>query len=232
MKPENQISDKQQEANHRNAQYSTGPRGEEGKNKASRNSLRHGFTGKVNLLTAENREAHDKFCNGLIESLTPETPMERQFAHSIAEDSWRINGLRAAENNILAEAAAPSRSEVEAALSTAHAYLENAKELQLFSLYEQRINRAIYKNLAELKALQAERTAQRNHAMEEVKLLAQLSLASGAVSDSSAEIVANGFVFSTVEINLAIDRDNRLKQARDLNSNPPAAPKRLLTRAA
>jgi len=220
MKPENQISDKQLEANRRNAKHSTGPRGEEGKVKASHNSVRHGFTGKINLLTPENREAHDKFCSELIDSLLPETPMEKQFAHSIAEDSWRINGLRAAENNILAEAAAFSHNEVEVALNTAQAYLVNAKELQLFSLYEQRINRAIHKNLAQLQSLQAERKSQRATALEDVKLLAQLSLASGAAYNSPADTLPNGFVFSTTEINRAIDRDNRLKQARDLNSSP------------
>jgi len=232
MKTENPISDKQLDANRRNAQNSTGPRGEAGKKIASHNSLRHGFTGKVNLLTPENREAHEKFCNELIECLKPETPMEQQFAHSIAEDSWRLNGLRAAENNILAEAAAYSRTEIEEAVNTAHAFIDHAKELQLFSLYEQRINRAIHKNLTELKALQSERKAERSNALEEAKLMTQLSLAKGAAASSEADPVVNGFVFSTAEINAAIDRDNRLKQARDLNSNPPAAPRRHLTKAA
>ena len=59
-----------------------------------------------NILTPENRAAHDKFCDEPIAGLNSETPLERQFAHSIAEDNWRLNGLRAAETNVLAEAAA------------------------------------------------------------------------------------------------------------------------------
>jgi hypothetical protein len=242
MTPQTQISEAKLEANRRNAKHSRGPRTEQGKRISSHNSLRHGFTGRVNILTPENREAHDKFCTELIESLNPETPLEHQFAHSIAEDSWRLNGLRAAETNILAEAAAGSRNETEAAICTARAYVKNAKELQLMSLYEQRINRAIHKNLSQFQALEAERRARRQQALDEAKLLAQLDLltaataqgtsAEGARKAAPASAQVGGFVFSTAEINLAIDRDNRLQQARDLNSNHPATPKRQLSRAA
>lgn len=194
MKTENPISERQLEANRRNAQDSTGPRGEEGKQMSSPNSLRHGFTGKVNLRTPENREAHDKFCDEPIESLNSETPMERQFAHSIAEDSWGLNGLRAAENNTLADAAGMSQNEAGEGL--------------------------------ELKSLQAERKAQRDQALEEVKLLTRHSVAAGSAYNPASDPNPNGFVFSSVEVNRAIDRDNRLKQARDLT------PERHLTRAA
>ena len=83
------ISEKQLEANRRNAQHSTGPKTDEGKQHSSRNNLRHGLTGQISLLPTEDREAHGAFCNELSDSLKPETPMERQFAQSVAEDSWR-----------------------------------------------------------------------------------------------------------------------------------------------
>ncbi|HWE52742.1 MAG TPA: hypothetical protein VG273_23315 [Bryobacteraceae bacterium] len=232
MKTENPLSGKQLEANRRNAQHSTGPLTESGKKISSHNSRRHGFTGRVNLLTPENRQAHDEFCSNLIDSLNPETPMERQFAHSIAEDSWRLNGLRAAENNLLAECAAFSHNEIKEALQTAHAYQKHAGDLQLFSLYEQRINRAIHRNLTALKALQFERKAERGKALEEAKLLTQLSLTTGAACNSEAATTVNGFVFSTAEINTAIDRDNRLNEARDLAGHPPATANGRLTKAA
>ena len=71
------ISEKQLEANRRNAQQSTGPKTTEGKAQSSRNNLRHGLTGQISLLPTEDREAHDAFCTELIDSLHPETPMER-----------------------------------------------------------------------------------------------------------------------------------------------------------
>jgi hypothetical protein len=59
------------------------------------NALRHGLTGQVNLMPDEDREAHDKFCAAIVESLAPEGALEIQFAQSIAEDNWRMNRGRA-----------------------------------------------------------------------------------------------------------------------------------------
>jgi hypothetical protein len=66
------VSAKQLAANRRNAQKSTGPKTPN----SSRNNLRHGLTGLLSLLPTEDREAHDAFCNELIDSFSPETPME------------------------------------------------------------------------------------------------------------------------------------------------------------
>src|SRR5580658_5590675 len=96
------VSEKQLAANRRNAEKSTGPRTAEGKSNSSRNNLRHGLTGHISLLPTEDREAHDAFCNELIDSFNPETPMESQLAQSIAEDSWRLNRARAIETNMFA----------------------------------------------------------------------------------------------------------------------------------
>jgi len=208
------LSEKQLAANRQNAKASTGPKGKEGKHKVSHNALRHGLTGQLMILTPEEREARDLFCKDLIESLNPETAIERQLAHSVAEDHWRINRLRAAENNILAKAAAGAQSEIEAALDTADAFLREAQRLQLLSLYEQRINRSIAKNHQQLRDLQAERDARRTAALEEAKLLAKLSLSKGAAYNSASDSLPNGFVFSSSEIAHAIDRDNRLSEAK------------------
>ncbi len=52
--------------------------------------------------------------------------------------------------------------------------------------------------------------------MEEAKLLAQASLANGVAYIPAQD----GFVFSNGEINRAIDRDNRLKAAKEAESKP------------
>lgn len=89
------ISEKQLEANRRNAERSTGPRTDEGKARSSRNNLRHGLTGQVTVLPSEDREAHDAFCNRLIAGFNPETPIEEQLTQCIAEDAWRLNRVAA-----------------------------------------------------------------------------------------------------------------------------------------
>jgi hypothetical protein len=208
------ISDKQLEANRRNAQHSTGPKTTEGKSNSSRNNLRHGLTGQINILPTEDREAHDAFCNELSDSLKPETPMEHQLAQSVAEDSWRLNRARAIENNMFALGHEGERREIHLALADARTFQNQASQFQLLTIYEQRINRNLQRNLKQLHELQAERKAQREQALEEARLLAQLNLSQGLPYDPAADLGANGFVFSNAEINLAIDRSNRLTEAR------------------
>jgi hypothetical protein len=232
------ISEKQLEANRRNAQHSTGPKTIEGKAQSSRNNLRHGLTGQISLLPTEDREAHDAFCNELIDSFNPETPLERQLAQSVAEDSWRLNRACAIENNMFALGHAGERRELQIALADARCFQEQAGQFNLLTIYEQRINRNLQRNLKLLRELQAERVEQRRQQFEEAQLLAQLSLSKGLPYDPSefragasplCGLNKNGFVFSSAEINLAIDRNNRLKAAREaalaagkLPAHPPS----------
>ncbi len=224
------VSEKQLEANRRNAEKSTGPRTAEGKSNSSRNNLRHGLTGHISLLPTEDREAHDAFCNELIDSFNPETPMERQLAQSIAEDSWRLNRARAIENNMFALGRDHQHREAQIALADAATFQTQAAAFNLLSIYEQRINRNLQRNMKLLRELQTERKAQHDQAMEEAKLLAQLNLMNGLPYEPER----NGFVFSPTEINRAIDRDNRLKAAKLAATSPqkPCQPQLPIARAA
>lgn len=208
------VSEKQLEANRRNAQRSTGPKTAEGKERSSLNNLRHGLTGQITVLPEEDREAHDAFCNRLIAGFQPETPIEEQLAHFVAEDAWRLNRVAAIENNIFALGRSRHHGELRHALDDAQSFLDHARELNLLSLYEQRIHRNMQRNLNQLRELQKERAAQRSNRMEEAKLLSQQSLANGIPFDP----IQNGFEFSIAEINGAIDRDNRLNEARQASA--------------
>jgi hypothetical protein len=237
------VSEKQVEANRRNAQKSTGPKTAEGKSNSSRNNLRHGLTGQISLLPAEDREAHDAFCNELIDSFNPETPMERQLAQSIAEDNWRLNRARALENNMFALAHGHERRELQIALADAETFLTQANAFNLLSIYEQRINRGMQRNMKLLRELQAERKAQHDQAMEEAKLLAQVDLMNGLAYEPGfgrtgasplCDLNINGFEFAPAEINRAIDRDNRLAAAKRamLTVQKPSEPQFPIARAA
>jgi hypothetical protein len=214
------ISEKQLEANRRNAQRSTGPKTPEGKAHSSRNNLRHGLTGQITVLPNEDREVHDAFCNELIESFKPETPMERDLAQSIAEDSWRLNRICAIETNMFALGHRDQRSEIQIALADARTFQERAAQFNLLSTYEQRINRNRQRNLKLLQELQAQRKAEHEETLEEAKLLAQESL----VRSAAYEPWRDGFEFSNAEINRAIDRDNRLKAAKRAEFEAPQTP--------
>jgi hypothetical protein len=210
------ISDQQLEANRSNALLSTGPKTEEGRKRSRTNALRHGLTGQVTTMNEEDRAAHDKFSEALIQNLAPEGAMETQLAQRIATDSWRLNRASAIEDNLFAlglqENAGklcPDDEEIDDALTTARVFTAESKQLQLLTLYEQRLNRAVEKNLALLQSLQAGRKAQREIAMKEAANLLRLCEMKGLEYQPAKD----GFVFSTDEIHDAIDRQQRLTRA-------------------
>ena len=244
------VSERRIEANRRNAQRSTGPRTEAGRARSSINALRHGITGQVSIMTTEDRAAHDKFVQELIDRLRPEDPLELQFASVIAEDFWRLQRIRSVENDMLAlgnfSAAAEidvDHPEIHTSLTRARTFLDHSKDFERLTLYEQRINRAIEKNRKQLDELQAERKRLRQEALEQACLLSQAPVAPALApeneerpageehsdgpthqqdSDPPAAIVQNGFVFSSEEIERAIDRRSRLIQAAMMQTRADA----------
>ncbi len=175
------------------------------------NALRHGLTGQVTTMTEEDRAAHDNFSEALIQSLAPEGAMETQLAQRIATDSWRLNRASAIEENLFALGLhlCPDAEQIDDALTTARVFTMESKQLQLLTLYEQRLNRAVQKNLAILQSLQTARKAQRETEMKEAAVLLQLSEMRGLEYQPAKD----GFVFSTAEIHYAIDRQQRLARA-------------------
>jgi hypothetical protein len=127
------------------------------------------------------------------------------------------------------------RRELQIALADARTFQAQANQFQLLTIYEQRINRNLQRNLKQLHELQAQRKAQREQAFEEAQLLAQLNLITGIPNDPAAGCEQNGFVFSNAEINRAIDRNNRLREARELQKEAgitQSRPKPFAARAA
>lgn len=170
------ISQQQLEANRQNAQLSTGPKTEEGKRRCAQNAVRHGLTGQVSAMTEEDRAAHDEFCSAMLKDLAPEGAIETQFAQRVATDSWRLNRISAIEDNIFAlgfevhgKEIDTEHPEIHAALTAARTFEAAAKQLQLLSLYEQRLTRSVHKNLAALQDLQTKRKAERLTALEEAR---------------------------------------------------------------
>jgi hypothetical protein len=159
------ISEKQLEANRRNALRSSGPTSAEGRKRVSLNNLRHGLTGQTTVLSPEDRVAHNDFCAKLLGCLQPANALELQVAQSIAEDHWRLNRVFAIESNIFAladfESPAPIEDfEIHTALNSARVFLADAKQFALLSIYEQRIHRNLQKSIVQLDDLQTARKQQ------------------------------------------------------------------------
>ena len=214
------MTDLQLEANRANAQKSTGPKTEEGKQRSRLNATRHGLTGQVSIMTDEERAAHIAFTGPILKRLAPKGPVETQYAQLIAQDHWRLNRLASIEESILAlgEGHPATRHEgagnpqTDTALTQANVFLRESKQMQLLTLYGTRIQRNIERNQKQLDALQAKRAAELAQALEEAELLAELAAHEKRTFDP-AEF---GFVFSLEEIEGRIRKRNLLERAREL----------------
>ena len=158
----------QLEANRGNAQHSTGPKSEPGKRRSSLNATRHGLTGRTVVLPGEDMVVYQAFAKEIVNSLHPETPLERQFAQTVADTQWRLNRARTIEDGMLAWGNfepegnfTADRPEIHAALTAARVFRERHQAFANLALYEQRLQRAQKEALRQLRELQAERKATR-----------------------------------------------------------------------
>jgi hypothetical protein len=94
-------SPEQYAANRLNAEKSHGPTSPEGRTRSSINALRHGLTSRVVVLPSEDMAAYRAFSKEIVDSLDAQTPVERQFAQTVADNQWRINRIRSIEDGML-----------------------------------------------------------------------------------------------------------------------------------
>src|ERR1700749_1735886 len=148
--------------------HSTGPRTQEGKTRSALNALRHGLTGRTIVMPYEDMDQYHIFCRRLFQTLAPEAPLEEQYAQTFCDTKWRLNRARSLEDAMLALGHSDEAGEIEtenpqvnAVLTAARVFRDDNKSFLNLSLYEQRLQRTLEKSLRDLKALQAERKAQR-----------------------------------------------------------------------
>jgi hypothetical protein len=202
---------------------------EAGKRPSRLNAYKHGLTGQIHLFTPEEQEAFEKHCQPIVEALAPVGALEQGLAQAIAEDKWRLNRARALESGIFALGQMADESDpdllqndqreidqpgMSQALSQAKTWLADGKDIQLLSLYQQRIQRSSERNMAELRTLRAERKAACDQAVEEAVLLSQLAKSKGEAYNPAADFPSPDFVFSTAEFETMIGRKQRLDEAQ------------------
>ena len=201
----------------------TGPRTPEGKRACGLNAYRHGLTGRLNIVTPEEQRAYDLHSEITLEALAPANRYERSLAQSIADDRWRLIRARSIEDGIFAlgmqdhggdNTGAP---QVDDAFSQARTWLADARNLQLLTIYEQRIQRSVDKNLAHLEAIQTKRQEVAKEDMRQAKLICQLAQAEGKPYQPEAYFTAapppRESVFSTPEVARALGREILLADA-------------------
>ena len=83
------TSEKQQEANKRNALMSTGPKKEEGKAISSKNALKHGLLSQQVLFEDDDKEIFDSLCNQINKELVPVGVIETLLVDIITANMWK-----------------------------------------------------------------------------------------------------------------------------------------------
>jgi hypothetical protein len=216
------TSQKQIDANRANARKSTGARTEAGKAITRLNAVRDNITGQITTLSPEDRPIFENLKAEHVADLEPKTVSELKLAHAIAWDTWRLDHLRAVEMNMYALGAGDPATDVDCgdnpelhtAMTGALTFANEARTFALMSLYEQRMNRGIHKNLATLRDLQAERKQNYQRDRKEEVILARYSDISGLTYQAPATPTPNGSVFSNSEIFAAANRLTTLKVAK------------------
>jgi len=95
------ATDKQIEANRRNAKKSTGPRTEEGKAKSAQNARKHGLTSRRMVLADEDAAEFEQLWRNVHRELNPETQLEVLIVNRIAAVQWRLARVPALEAELM-----------------------------------------------------------------------------------------------------------------------------------
>jgi hypothetical protein len=201
-------------ANRRNAALSTGPVTPEGKRRASLNALRHGLTGQTVVLPQDDLAAYQKHCAEFHTELKPQGLLETKAVQTIADTYWRLDRIRAMENNLFAlaiEEQDPLSSDpiISSALAQAKSLDTRADLLARLSLYEQRLNRTLAQAQAQLKQLQQERAQAETRSLESAAKIRNLKEALN--EDWQPE--ENGFEFSSTQLDTWMRRRQLVEEA-------------------
>jgi hypothetical protein len=148
-------SQKQIDANRRNALKSTGPKSEEGKARSSMNALRHGLTAEQAVLPHENGDDYEKLREGMLESYAPADSAELAIVEELANAYWRLQRLHRVETQYWDHAGG---SYTRGDQGIAEALLQTPdRQMRNFFRYYAQVERSYYKALAAANQMKRER---------------------------------------------------------------------------
>jgi hypothetical protein len=194
-------------------------RTQEGRARSAMNALRHGLTARVVVLPSEDMDAYNAFSTEIVDSLDPQTPVERQFAQTVADNQWRINRIRSIEDGMLGmghfEAAGnfddkTDNPEIHSAMTAARAFRDNSKAFVNLSIYEQRLHRSMKEALRQLRELQSERREREKTEMDDAIRLRKAETMKGLPYDPARD----NFVYASAEIEREQHLRDRLHLAK------------------
>ncbi len=144
------MSSASQTANAANAQLSTGPRTEEGKRQSSQNARTHGLTARHPVILDEDRAAFDQLRAQLHAETKPQGALQQIIFEELVHSAWNLQRVRAMEAEL--NASTPDALLTDAPLTDDGP----VAKLDRLARHHTRIERAFFRCLRELKALQTD----------------------------------------------------------------------------
>ncbi len=161
------ISPAKLAANQANAQLSSGPRTDIGKETSSKNALKTGLTGHTVLLPTDHLPAYEALIARFQKKFNPANPEETTLVQSIIDTTWRLQRISTLDFAIFAMGPVELADEfpdvdpdTRAQLIQAQTYLKYEKQLRNLHTQEARLQRLLTKETAELQRLQTDRLQQ------------------------------------------------------------------------
>jgi hypothetical protein len=147
-------------ANRQNAQLSTGPTTEEGKQRSSQNAVRHGFTGQSLVITEAEKEAYEAHVKAFYAEYSPDGQIETNLVQQLADLHWSIHQIFVQQANLtsLINAITVQLAPANDPLATANALTPHYKSLNTLGIYDQRRRRAAKAVEDRLAAIQSEKS--------------------------------------------------------------------------
>ena len=142
------TSERQIEANRRNATMSTGPRSDAGKAAVALNGIKHGLLSRQVLIKGESEADLVGFGKRLRAQLAPVGELELLLADRIVSSAWRLRRALAVEASLFDKEDTPDR---------AFSGIWALEKMTILSRYESTLERGLFKALHELQRLQAAR---------------------------------------------------------------------------
>ena len=186
---------------------------EKPRDKRAFNAYRHGLTGQVLVIAPSDEQPYKDHCHSIHQSMAPVGGLEIDLVQQIADDCWRMKRASAIESAVLVRGlnkpddALSGNEQVDVALAQGRIWKEQKKDLNLLTLYENRIQRRIEKNIALVRLLQQDRKAALQQIVEEAAIL-------GETYDFPPESLPPNFVYSLPQIHRLAAHHRRLEAVR------------------
>lgn len=147
------TTEKQVQANRRNAKLSTGPRNSQGKAIVAKNALKHGLLSQEVYVEEESKQAFEELKSSLYFQFEPQGQLEMFLVDKIVSLAWRLGLLTRIEAQIFQHE--DSLWDRDPEIKRAFLCSNSRKALCLLNRYETSIERKFYQALGELKREQS-----------------------------------------------------------------------------